>query len=160
MVSVRIFFSLPPVPPASLLPPCLPLAFSLLSTLLLLPPISSRHTYRLSAVVDILKFLALLLFFPPFSLLSSTFSLLPSLSSPPSFLPQSHLSLPSFLLPFSLFPLLLITLAVVGYGTEGGKGYYILKNTWTTSWGMKGFMYIQRANNMCGIASVASYPEI
>ena len=50
--------------------------------------------------------------------------------------------------------------AVIGYGSFGpGQDYYIIKNSWGTNWGMKGFGYIARnQNNMCGIASYASYP--
>lgn len=50
---------------------------------------------------------------------------------------------------------------IVGYGTQGGEDYYVLKNMWGTSWGNRGYMYMARdKNNMCGIASMASYPLI
>ncbi|XP_043067950.1 cathepsin L1-like isoform X2 [Drosophila bipectinata] len=51
---------------------------------------------------------------------------------------------------------------VVGYGTDEKYGdFWIVKNSWGSHWGDKGYIKMKRnANNLCGIASNPSYPLI
>ncbi|XP_055850754.1 procathepsin L-like [Episyrphus balteatus] len=50
---------------------------------------------------------------------------------------------------------------VIGYGTENGRDYWIIKNSYSDKWGEGGYGRIPRnENSFCGIASECSYPII
>merc|ERR1711937_93553 len=45
----------------------------------------------------------------------------------------------------------------VGYDTENGEDYFLVKNSWGASWGENGYVKIGQAN-VCGITQQPSYP--
>merc|ERR1712166_1192253 len=48
----------------------------------------------------------------------------------------------------------------VGFGTLSGTDYWKVKNSWGSSWGVSGYVLIERGSNKCGIASEPSYPTV
>ena len=54
---------------------------------------------------------------------------------------------------------------VVGYGTENSIEYWLVKNSWGTSWGDQGYVKIERSDStkdagICGIAMEPSFPIV
>lgn len=51
---------------------------------------------------------------------------------------------------------------LMGWGRDDGINYWLVANTWGTSWGMNGMFKIRRGKNECGIESrvIAGLPKI
>lgn len=53
---------------------------------------------------------------------------------------------------------------LVGYGSENGKDFWIIKNSWGPSWGDKGFIRLARnmtsGPGVCGMYKMSSYPTL
>ena len=55
---------------------------------------------------------------------------------------------------------------VVGYGSENGEDYYLVKNSWSTSWGDNGYIKLGRGSQynsgagQCGMLMQGSYPIV
>ena len=54
---------------------------------------------------------------------------------------------------------------IVGYGTENGIKYWLVKNSWSTSWGDQGYVKIARSDStndagICGIGMQPSFPSV
>jgi C1A family cysteine protease len=54
---------------------------------------------------------------------------------------------------------------IVGYGTENGIKYWLVKNSWSTSWGDQGYVKIARSDStndagICGIGMSPSFPSV
>ena len=45
-------------------------------------------------------------------------------------------------------------------GLNSDEGYWIVRNSWGTSWGIDGYIYLQYGSDMCSISNDPTYVEI
>jgi C1A family cysteine protease len=48
----------------------------------------------------------------------------------------------------------------VGFNTQAPTPYWIVRNSWATTWGEEGYIYLEMAENTCGLADDATIPHV
>jgi len=47
-----------------------------------------------------------------------------------------------------------------GFNTTAPTPYWIVRNSWASTWGMEGYIYLEMAKNTCGLADDATIPHV
>jgi len=48
----------------------------------------------------------------------------------------------------------------VGFNSTAPTPYWIVRNSWATTWGDQGYIYLEMAKNTCGLADGATIPNV
>jgi|ERR1711957_750431 len=48
----------------------------------------------------------------------------------------------------------------VGFNATAPKPYWIVRNSWSSTWGEQGYIYLEMAKNTCGLADDATIPQV
>merc|ERR1711866_11440 len=48
----------------------------------------------------------------------------------------------------------------VGFNATAPTPYWIVRNSWATTWGQEGYIYLEMAKNTCGLADDATIPHV
>jgi len=47
-----------------------------------------------------------------------------------------------------------------GFNATAAKPYWIVRNSWASTWGEKGYIYLEYSKNTCGLADDATFPTV
>ena len=47
-----------------------------------------------------------------------------------------------------------------GFNTTAPTPYWIVRNSWDTTWGEDGYIYLKMGDNTCGIADIATFATV
>merc|ERR1711959_329164 len=47
-----------------------------------------------------------------------------------------------------------------GYNSTAPVPYWIVRNSWASTWGEEGYIYLEMAKNTCGLADDATIPDV
>merc|ERR1712096_322336 len=47
-----------------------------------------------------------------------------------------------------------------GFNSTAPMPYWIVRNSWSSTWGEHGYVYLEMAENTCGLADDATIPEV
>jgi C1A family cysteine protease len=47
----------------------------------------------------------------------------------------------------------------VGFNKQAKQPYWIVRNSWNTDWGIKGYIYVKYGSNSCGVADEATFAK-
>jgi len=47
-----------------------------------------------------------------------------------------------------------------GFNTTAPTPYWIVRNSWASTWGEMGYIYLEMAKNTCGLADDATFPTV